>query len=244
MGKKVLVMAEQGIGDGVQFCRYCKWLKDKGATVYLWVPDHYSQLLHYFFSPWIDQVFRQSEYTMPACDVQIAMGSLPYLRMLCGDGFIMPWIPRLVSAPSGPPTIGLCWRGNPRNPNERYRSMFDHEAAALYSAISRIGKFNIVSIQQGLPLPGETHVPDLSEWPQTIDLINSLTCVIAVDTSICHVAASLGKTTMLMLPKFHHWPWRDDDHCDWYPRMEYFRQTKLGVWDDVIERVAERVGRV
>jgi tetratricopeptide (TPR) repeat protein len=251
-GKTILLYAEQGLGDTLQFCRYARVVAKTGARVILAVPDPLANLLSGLEG--VAQILRAGEQ-LPEFDYQCPLLSLPLAFKTSLT--TIPSLPRyLESEPAkvahwrsrlgerSGPRIGLVWRGNPQ------RSLDQDRSFALADWIGALpGGFQYVSLQKEAPQadrevlrsnPGILNLgPELDDFTDTAALCDCLDAVISVDTSVAHLSAALGRTTWILLSFNAAWRWLlDRDDCPWYPTVRLYRQQTSGVWRDVFERVA------
>jgi Flp pilus assembly protein TadD len=255
-GETVLLHAEQGFGDTLQFCRYAPLVADAGGHVLLVVPKPLHRLLRTLDG--VAEVLSEDDRFLPPFDYHCPLlslpfafgttmatipGSVPYLHADAGV-----WAPTLAALPGL--KVGLVWAGKSRTDQphavaiDKRRSMRLADMAPLFS----VPGVSFVSLQLGPPARQMLAPPDgaalhdfssrLVDWADTADLIAGLDLVIAVDTAVAHLAGALGKPVW-MLNRFDScWRWfmgRDD--TPWYPTMRQFRQTKPGDWAGVIGRV-------
>jgi Tfp pilus assembly protein PilF len=257
-GETVLLYAEQGFGDTLQFCRYAPMVVEAGGRVVLVVPralrrvvaalDGVLELLTEE-----DDVLPPFDYHCPLLSLPLAFGTtmqtipgaVTYLR---GDP--APWVDVLDGLPGL--KVGLVWAGKSRTEQphavaiDRRRSMRLADMAPLLDVVG----CSFVSLQLGPPASQMQALPDqamlhdvsgrLADWADTAGLITGLDLVITVDTAGAHLAGALGKPVW-MLNRFDScWRWllgRDD--TPWYPTMRLFRQTSRGDWVGVIGRVRQ-----
>ncbi len=251
-GKTILLHAEQGYGDTMQFCRYAKPVADAGARVLLGVPAGLKALLATLAG--VDQVL-DADGPLPAFDCHCPLLSLPlalrtrldtlpadipYLR--ADPARVRAWQARL--GDGALPRIGLAWSGGTAYQNDRKRSMplasFDRLASCRAQFIS-LQKEVRVSDQPVLDRRVDIahYGGELSDFAETAALVANLDLVIAVDTAVAHLAGALGKPVWLLLPFNADWRWLlDRDDSPWYPTARLFRQARPGDWDGVIARVA------
>ncbi len=251
-GKTLLLHAEQGMGDTIQFCRYAMAAADRGARVILEVQRPLQALLSTLEGP--AAVIARGD-ALPAFDIHCPLMSLPL-----AFGTAPAPIPYLSADPAraadwagrlGPgPRVGLAWGGNPALKNDRHRSIPLHRFAPLIA-----GGMTFVSLQKDLR-PGDGALigqwenfahfgDDLHDFAETAALINALDVVVAVDTAVAHLAGAMGKTVYILLPDIGvDWRWmtaRADS--PWYPTARLLRQPTAGDWDSVIARLGEELGR-
>ena len=250
-GKTILLHAEQGLGDTVQFCRYATVLKALGATVWMEVQAPLLPLLESLTG--VDRWFRQGDplpafdYHCPLLSLPLACGTtpdtvpatVPYLHA-SADG-VAQWQTRLGA--SGRRRVGLAWSGRPEHKNDHNRSMRLEQLRPLLALDADFHclqkEFREVDLALLPSLPAmRTWANSLQSFSDTAALMMCMDLVIAVDTSVAHVAAALGKPVWLLLPHSPDWRWlvgRDDS--PWYPGMRLFRQDAGEGWSGVVQRV-------
>ncbi len=254
-GRTILLHAEQGLGDTIQFCRYAQRVAALGATVLLEVQPPLKTLLAGLAG--VSQIFAYGE-PLPAFDCHCPLLSLPlafgtrldsipqescYLR---GEpGRIAAWGHRLGGKTL--PRIGLAWSGSAENMTDHKRSIPLGQFGKLLTPQAQF-----VSLQKELREadraelerhPEIAHYGDeLFDFAETAALAANLDGVVSVDTAVAHLAAALGKPVWLLLPFSPDWRWllgRDDS--PWYPTARLFRQDTPGDWDGVIARLAHKL---
>lgn len=261
-GKTILLLAEQGFGDTLQFCRYAPMIAKLGAKVVLAVPAPLAHLMGTLDG--VDRVVSPEE-VLPAFDLHCPLMSLPMAFGTTEE--TIPWrVPYLQADPDAvdrwltvvPPAnglrVGLVWAGARRSGQphaaaiDRRRSMAFTELAPLRA----VPDCAFVSLQLGPParqidqalLPMVDVTDRLTDFADTAALIEALDLVITVDTAAAHLAGALGKPVWLLNRFDSCWRWpRDRDDSEWYPTMRLFRQTAPGDWAGVIRRVAAALPR-
>jgi hypothetical protein len=250
-GKTILIHAEQGFGDTIQFCRYVPSVVGRGARVILEVPKRLHELMS--AATGASQVVSKGE-PLPDFDVQspllslpLAFGtrletissSVPYLR--ASPQNVINWNTRL--GRNHRPRIGVAWSGSPTHKKDHNRSI---AIGALLSLFEIDATF--VSLQKDVRrndaavLQNETDLvnfgDDLKDFSDTAALIANLDLVISVDTSVAHLAGALAKPVWVLLPYLPDWRWLlDRDDSPWYPTARLFRQDETRSWEPVIARV-------
>jgi Flp pilus assembly protein TadD len=254
-GRTLLVYAEQGAGDAIQFVRFVTALAARGARLALECPSSLAALFESVEGA--DRVFPRGELPSEArFDGQVSLLSLPLLL-----GVTLDTVPgntpylrppggreaRLSALPGSQPRrlkVGLVWRGNPQHKNDRHRSIPLELLEPLLAAPS----VEFYSLQAGAP-PGEPppkppfdKLIDLSglihDFADTAILMEQLDLIISVDTSTVHLAGALGRPAWLLLPCAPDWRWllaRSDS--PWYPTLRLFRQPVPGDWPGVVREV-------
>jgi tetratricopeptide (TPR) repeat protein len=251
-GKTILLHAEQGLGDTVQFVRYVPRLVQMGARVVLEVPPVLKELLAGLDG--VAAVIARGE-PLPPYDVHCPLGSLPlalktdassipaaipYLRV--AGRCLGKWRPRLEKLPS--PRIALAWSGSSAHPNDRNRSLSLAQLEPLLSApgVSFIGVQRELREGDAEMLARDPRIldlgPELHDFSDTAAVLTLADLVICVDTSVAHVAGALGRPAFVLLPFQPDWRWMlGRDASPWYPAVRLFRQTAVGDWSGVVERV-------
>ena len=265
-GKTLLLHAEQGYGDVLQFCRYAQSVAGRGARVVLEVHKPLVALLQGL--PGVQRVLARGE-RLPAHDLQCPLMSLPYAlgttpqdipappRLQVPAAALQAWQIRLDAqsgAQAGPPTgprIGLAWSGNPTHVDDRRRSIALRQFAPALTGLGRCYSLQREVREDDVEAlaahPGLRHFgPALADFTDTAALCAMMDLVICVDTAVAHLAGTLGREVWLLLPYNPDWRWllaREDS--PWYPGMRLFRQSAPGDWDGVLARVrAALAGRV
>lgn len=260
-GRRILLHAEQGLGDTLQFCRYATLVAARGGYPILQVQPPVERLLRSL------AVVRagQAEVALlgsspPAFDLECPLMSLPAVFETTPDS--VPWPgaylgadPRLIadmrlafpdvrhSPGIRPLRIGLAWAGNPRYKADAQRSMPFTALLPLLQAPN----VTWISLQKGpaaeqldaaagsiFVWDGCSRDRDLAE---TAALAATLDLVITTDTCIAHLAGALGKPVWILLPHLADWRWmQDSETTPWYPTARLLRQPSRGDWNSVVSR--------
>jgi tetratricopeptide (TPR) repeat protein len=251
-GKTILLHAEQGLGDTIQFVRYVPQLARDGANVVLEVHPELKPLLSRLDGA--GAVIGRGE-ARPAFDLHCPLGSLPLacktalssvqadIPYLAADtARVAQWRPRLDAF--GAPRVALVWTGNVAHANDRNRSLPFDKLRPLWSG----DNIRFVSLQRDLrdgdaaALAGAPllHLGnELADFDDTAAVLAACDLLITVDTSVAHLAGAIGRPVWLLLPFAADWRWTaDQDRSPWYPSARLFRQPQLGDWDSVIARAA------
>lgn len=250
-GRTLLVHAEQGLGDTIQFCRYLRLVAARGWRVIFQVQPQLQRLVTGLAG--VDLVVTQGQ-ALPPFDVHCPLLSLPgifdtrvntipadssYLRP--ADADMQAWSTRL-SNQSGL-KVGLVWAGNPLLAADARRSI---QAQRLTPLLDRPG-IAFYSLQKGQPAPSGVVdlMGEVRDFADTAALIANLDLVISVDTAVAHLAGAMGKPVWLLNRHDSDWRWlRDRDDSPWYPTLRQFRQTTPGDWAGVIARVDAELRRM
>jgi tetratricopeptide (TPR) repeat protein len=250
--RTILLHAEQGLGDTLQFCRYVKQVKARGARVILEAQQPLKTLLAHVEG--VDQVVAYGD-PLPPFDTHCPLLSLPlvfgttletipaYVPYVQADPErVAHWEERLGTRTR--PRIGIAWSGNPNHLDDHNRSIALSELLAELSGEVEwvsIQKFVRAEEQTLLATSGVRHFgEELGDFSDTAALVQCLDCVVSVDTSVAHLAGALGRPLWVMLPHLPDWRWLlDRDDNPWYPSARLFRQTRPGAWSDVFERMRD-----
>jgi Tfp pilus assembly protein PilF len=253
-GKTILLHAEQGFGDTIQFIRYAPLLAGRNAKVICEVQPELLPLL----SQLEGVTVVASGQPLPAFDLHCPLLSLPLAFKTRPDTIPAP-IPYLAAPaerlaywrdrlPPEHPRAGFVWSGQSSHKNDGNRSIALGRFAAFF-ADPPIRCFGLQSDLRG----GEAEVlrglPNLinlggglRDFADTAAVIALLDVVISVDTAVAHLAGALGKPVMLLLPHAADFRWlRNRDDTPWYPTARLFRQPAFGDWDSVIARISDRL---
>ncbi len=259
-GKIILLHAEQGLGDTLQFCRYVPLVAQRAGRVIFEVQKPLVELMG-TLAGGAEIVGRGDP--LPAFDLHCPLLSLPLafnteLETIPGD---TPYLSATAAKSAGwrnrlgerlRPRIGIVWAGDPRkrllhaHRIDRQRSIeFDRLAPLL-----EVPGCEFYSLQKGEQAVAQLHgsawrhrvidwTDDFHDFSDTAALIDNLDLVIAVDTSVAHLAGALGKPFWLINRYNTCWRWLlDRDDSPWYPTARLFRQDATREWDQVIARVA------
>lgn len=249
-GRTILLHAEQGLGDTVQFCRYVPQLSAMGARVLLEVQAPLHKLSGSLSG--VAQVIVKGAGLLPPFDFHCPLMSLPLamgasVNMKPAGAYLhadaalsRAWADRLGSRKG--PRVGLVWSGNASHRNDRLRSI--SAVALLHAMPPGIELYSLQKDVRGSDRAAmQEHgvidlAADLHSFAETAALIDHMDLVLSVDTSVAHVAAAMGKPTWIMLTKMPDWRWlmgRDD--TPWYESVRLFRQNRWGQWDDVLAKL-------
>ncbi len=248
-GATLLLHAEQGFGDTIQFVRYAAPARERVGRVVLACQRPLVPLLAE--APGVDAA-QALDAPLPAHDVRAAVGDLPRLVDPGSDSPRAP-IPYLTApapipvAPAGDgPAVGLVWAGGPRNGLDRYRSLPD---PALLAPLLRVPGIRWVSLQLGerrheiatlrLYAPVTDAAPCLTDFGATAAVVAGLDLVVSVDTAMAHVAGALGPPARLLLSRPTGLPWgHSGAHPPWYPHVALHRQPTPGDWATPVAELA------
>jgi tetratricopeptide (TPR) repeat protein len=254
--KTVLLHAEQGLGDTIQFARYVPMLAANGAKVVLEVQPELTALVARLEGA--ATVIARGAAPPQQFDVHCPLGSLPLAfktepatvpadipYLSADDAHLAKWSARIGALDR--PRIALAWSGNPSHLNDRNRSIAFAKLATLLSIPARfVGIQRDVRGDDAIALAGENRVTnvgaELENFADTAAVIALCDLVISVDTAVAHLAGAMGRPLWMLLPFAPDWRWTlDGDTSPWYPTARLFRQTSLGDWDGVIARVGDEL---
>ncbi|QXE86211.1 tetratricopeptide repeat protein [Geomonas nitrogeniifigens] len=255
-GRTLLVRAEQGFGDAIQFFRYARLLARRGERVVL---ECRRELLPLFAAQGEEIALCAAGDEPPPFDTFAYLMSLPHLVGTTLEN-IPPQAPPLKADPAlstkwrglvpagGDLKVGVVWAGSAGYKRDRYRSL----PAGVLAPLASLPGITLYNLQLGgcaedlAALRGEGALVDLTgeigDFADTAALIDNLDLVVSVDTAVAHLAAAMGKPVHLMLPFSCDWRWlhgRTDS--PWYPSVTLHRQEVPGQWQSVVEAVARRI---
>ena len=260
-GRTILLHAEQGFGDTIQFVRYVPLVADRGAKVVLEVQQGIGTLLTGVKGP---HHLLERGRPLPDFDVHCPLLSLPMVfdtdldsipapipYLAATEQRIFEWRARL-GRPLGPRRamrIGIAWSGNPAHRDDYRRSIPLAQFAQLltdrpdceFHVLQAIVRDSDKEALRNLP-----HVHDhslaLADFTHTAALISLMDVVISVDTSVAHLAGAMGWPVWLLVASQADWRWLlERDDSPWYPTFWLFRQRHRGDWDGVLTRVAQEL---
>jgi len=261
-GRTLLLHAEQGLGDTLQFCRYASLITGAGRLV-LEVQPPLKRLMGSLRGG--VGVMAQGE-SLPAFDLHCPLMSLP-LALGAVQEAIPATIPYLAADPSdaarwrqrlaglAAPRVGLVWAGNSHLGFPEFAAVDARRSVALaaMAPLAEIPGVSFVSLQKGPPSRQAAEPPagmalidftaELDDFAATAALIDSLDLLISVDTSVAHLAGAMGKPVWVLNRYDTCWRWllsRNDS--PWYPTVRLFRQPAPGDWDSVMRSVANALG--
>jgi tetratricopeptide (TPR) repeat protein len=257
-GRTILVYAEQGLGDSLQFIRYAPLLQERGGRVLVECPPVLAELLA--TCPGVERVIPTGS-PLPAFDFQAPLLSLPGLcRTTLAT--IPANIPYLRADPQRAAywrdrldgftgfKIGIAWQGSRHHKGDHLRSF----ALAQFTPLTALPGIRLFSLQKG---PGTEQLENMGGGLPVTDLgtsfaadslmdaaaaMTALDLIITVDSALAHLAGALGLPVWVALPFAPDFRWmREREDSPWYPRMRLFRQARVGDWDDVFQRITGAV---
>jgi len=251
-GARILLHAEQGLGDSIQFVRYVPMVQAAGGTVVLDLPGRLRRIAAGL--PGVAGLVDSGD-PLPPFDWHCPLMSLP-LAFATNLDTIPAQVPYLtvpaeaaraaagLNWPTEGLRVGLAWAGSPIHTRDRIRSMPLHVLDPLFS----VEDVHFFSLQMGEPAAqlsrSKSEIVDLGaltgDMADTAAQIAHLDLVITVDTAIAHLAGALAKPTWILLPSSADWRWlRDREDSPWYPTVRLYRQPKPGDWPAVVAAVRD-----
>lgn len=258
-GKVLLIRAEQGFGDTMQFIRYAPWLKQLGARVHVRVQVGLEKLAEsvkgvdlvevsgkpstpadYYIHPMsLPRVFGTDLTTIPL--------GIPYVDL--DEATRVKWSQRIKQ--SGRLRVGIAWAGNPDHKRDHLRSV----SLTQLEPVLATGNVDFYSLQKGaarLQIRASAHGgsvidigPDLLDFADTAAVISLLDLIVCVDTSVAHLAGALGQPVWVLVSRPADFRWMQDrTDSPWYPTMRLFRQQERGRWDGPISELADALQRL
>jgi tetratricopeptide (TPR) repeat protein len=256
-GRTILLHAEQGFGDTIQFIRYARLLSDRGARVIGEVQPELVPLLSQLDGVVIiakGEALPHFDLHCPLLSLPLAFGTefstipaeIPYLAAPAAR--LAHWRDRL---PVGKQRAGFVWSGSPAHKNDTNRSIPLARLAPLFESLP----FACFSLQREMRdadrdtlqrLPNLTDLgSDLADFAETAAVIAMLDVVVSVDTSVAHLAGAMGKPAVILLPHAADFRWlRDRRDTPWYPTAKLLRQPAFGDWDSVIAGLADQLREI
>jgi len=257
-GKTILLHAEQGLGDTIQFIRYAPMVKRYGGTVVVECQKPLLALLE--GSPGVDHLIGQGD-RLPAFDVHAPLLSLPLVLQTslatipASIPYLFPkaaiverWRKTLVEIDGF--KIGITWQGNPTFRGDRCRSI----PLRWFAPLAQVPGVRLLSLQKGAGAEQLAEVGDLFEvtelgsrlhdFADTAAVMKNLDLVITSDTGPAHLAGALGVPVWVALSFVPDWRWLlDRGDSPWYPTARLFRQREPGDWHAVFEEIKKALCR-
>jgi tetratricopeptide (TPR) repeat protein len=256
-GRTLLLHAEQGLGDSLQFLRYLPFIKQRGGKVVLVCQPPLRRLLTGY--PGVDRLVVQGD-PLPRFDLHVPLLSVPrvfettpeaipaevpYLR--ADPDRAEPWRWELAAEPGF--KVGIAWQGSTSHPRDRYRSV----PLTRFAPLAAVPGVRLYSLQKGagseqladVTFPMTALTDRLEDLVDTAAVVSSLDLVVTVDSAVAHLAGALGVPVWVALPFAPDWRWLlDREDSPWYPTMRLFRQAGVDQWDAVFARMADALRRL
>lgn len=253
VGKTILVHAEQGMGDSIQFMRYIPMLKARGARVLVILHEPLYRLAEALGAEVLPKGSKlpDFDYWSPSVSLALAFGTVEETIPPPPDFYpdLFKYSEEVNKLAGRRLRVGVCWSGNWQHKNDLQRSI----DLTVFRSLFYIGGVSFFSLQKEVRPLDEPEfkfcinlidlTSKINDVADTASLISNLDLVITCDTCIAHLAGSLGVTTWNLIPAYNtDWRWmRDRPDSPWYPSMRLYRQAKQdqSAWPDVIRGVAD-----
>jgi tetratricopeptide (TPR) repeat protein len=256
-GKKILLYAEYGFGDTLQYIRYASYVRKRHGTVIVECQKELTSLLRNVEG--VCKVVAQGEL-LPEFDMCFPLMRLPVvfntsmenmparIPYINADSALVERWKHKIGDSGSQVKIGLAWSGGGL-PLKKSCSL------EIFAPLAGLKRITFYSLQKGEPGKQAMNPPasmkiidytdEINEFSDTAALIENLDLVISVDTSVAHLAGALGKPVWVLLPFVPDWRWfLDREDSPWYPTMRLFRQSSLGEWSTVINRIAQELNKL
>jgi tetratricopeptide (TPR) repeat protein len=254
-GQTILLYAEQGLGDTIQFIRYAPLIAQRAGNVIVECPRALKRVVESV--PGIQKVFSSGE-DLDDFDVRAPLMSLPRLLrttvqtipanvpyLWASPALFESWQARIPQHGRGL-RVGLVWAGGALPTRKRSTSFQQLAPLAELPGVTFFSLQKGDAAAQASSPPPRMHLIDLSsdlhDFAETAAVISNLDLVISVDTAVAHLAGAMSKPVWTLLQFVSDWRWMiDREDNPWYPTMRLFRQSKAGEWGPVVERVAHEL---
>ena len=256
-GKRILVHAEQGLGDTLQFCRYLPMLARLGADVIFECADSLKPLMSCMQG--VGGVMAPGD-SLSKIDAHIPLLSLPdrFATTMESVPADVPYLAapvdrtrkweKTVAMWPGRLKIGIAWRGSPDHPRDTVRS----PGLSPFMVLGALDDVTLVSLQKEggadelASVPGAARIIDpmaeIDDFADTAALMGALDGVVSCDSAPLHLAGALGVRAFAVLPSVAEWRWgQAGDKTPWYPAMTLVRQAQPGDWGGVFQSVKEKL---
>ncbi|SOE70961.1 Tetratricopeptide (TPR) repeat [Burkholderia sp. OK233] len=261
-GKTILLHAEQGLGDTLQFCRYATMVSKLGAKVVLEVPGELMRLMSTLDG--VDQLIETGQ-ALPPFDCHCPLLSLPLAfrtdltsipsktpYLFADPQATREWHERITAQAEGRLKVGLVWAGGNRphvaelRKNDARRSITFERLAPILD-VPNVQFFSLQKGPSAFQLPHDDSHPNVIDYTEELDdfadttaLVANLDLVISVDTSTAHLAGALDKPVWILNRFDTCWRWMlERTDTPWYAQAKLFRQPALGDWDSVIRNARD-----
>ncbi len=262
--EKILLIAEQGLGDTFQFIRYAKLLRDKGKTIYLWAPKQLHSIIKQ--SNLIDKFLSIEEASNFKEGCYVPLMSLPNLfevpsknnfsdeiYLKTSINIDQKWSKNLSS--ENKKIIGIHWQGNPDQ--EKSDGIKNKRSFSLscFTPLSKVENISLISLQKGFGseqlntcefsdrfVKNQKEIDEIWDFLEIASIIKNCDLIITSDSAVAHLAGGIGVETWLLLKYLPDWRWEVfGERTKWYKNIRIFRQTVTRNWNEVHEKVANEV---
>jgi tetratricopeptide (TPR) repeat protein len=254
--RTLLLIADQGFGDVIQFARYIAWAAERCRDIAVACSTEVRPLLRQIapdvrpFARWEDA----PDYAafcplsglprLAGTRVETIPAPIPYLR--ADPERVVQWAGRMDGlVPSGFHRVGVIWAGRPTHNNDRNRSAL----LADFLPLANVRGIALLALQKGPKTeqaggwygraPLINIGAEIEDYDDTMAILDNLDLLVTVDTSVAHLAGAMGRPVWIMLPRAPDWRWLlDRADTPWYPSVRLFRQQHVRRWDDVAQAIA------
>lgn len=255
----LLLIADQGFGDVIQFARYIPWVAERCSHVAIAANAEIASLLRQI-APGARQFLRWQDAPdyaafcplsglprLAGTRIDNVPAPVPYLR--ADPARVARWADRLERlVPRGFHRIGLIWAGRPTHNNDRNRSAL----LADFRPLGNVAGIALLALQKGPKTeqagawygraPMINIGAEIADYDDTMAILDNLDLLVSVDTSVAHLAGAMGHPVWIMLPRAPDWRWLlDRSNTPWYPSARLFRQPNARRWDDVVQAIGEEL---
>lgn len=257
---RLMVVADQGVGDVIQFSRYLPWAAARCGGLTVVCRENVRPLLRLLLP---DLRCVETIEFDDACAAHVSFSGLPRLHGTRLDNVPAPapglrptpeavagWRVRLDQlVPAGFARVGIVWAGNPEHSNDRNRSA----RLADFAPLAALPGVALISLQKGAGIEqvsgyfGRAPLVNIGasvrDYLDTMALLEAVDLLVTIDSSVAHLAGAMGRPAWVLLPRAPDWRWllgRDDS--PWYPSVRLFRQGEERAWQPVLQAVAAALG--
>jgi tetratricopeptide (TPR) repeat protein len=257
----LLLVADQGYGDVIQFSRYIPWAAERCPSIAIACSRELQPAIAQLhskariFDRWDDKP--EFAAWMPLSGLPRVAGTrvdtipAPVPYMGAEPAKVAEWAERLAAlSPEGYRRIGIVWAGRPSHMNDDNRST----SLASFAPLANLPDTTLVSLQKGATqaqigaywgrAPLINLGPEIHDYGDTMAILESLDLLVTVDTSVGHLSGAMGKPVWIMLPYAPDWRWllgRSDS--PWYRTVRLFRQSADRDWQPVMAGIAEELSQ-
>jgi len=254
--RTLLLIADQGFGDVIQFSRYIPWATERCPSIAIACSAEVQPMLRQI-APAAKQFVRWQDAPdyaafcplsglprLAGTRVDTVPASVPYLHAISERS--SHWAQRLEGlVPRGFRRVGVIWAGRPTHNNDRNRSAL----LADFAPLADVAGIALLALQKG-PKTGQAggyygRAPlinigaEIDDYDDTMAILDNLDLLVTVDTSVAHLAGAMGRPVWIMLPRAPDWRWLlERTDTPWYPSVRLFRQPTVRRWDDVAQTIA------
>lgn len=262
--RPLLLVADQGLGDIIQFTRYIEWAARRSANIIVRCRAESEPIKPTLLQQrglrrlWLDGD-EPSDFVawaplsglprLAATRIDTIPDEIPYVRAVPEK--LAAWVEQLDGRlPRGHRRVGIVWAGRPTHGNDHDRSV----TLATLAPLGELSKVALVSLQKGAATAelemyrGRAPVlnlgDEINDFADTAAILENLDVLVTVDTSVAHLAGAMGKRVWIMLAFAPDWRWLlDRRDSPWYPTARLFRQPAPGQWGPAIHAITEELER-